>query len=237
MPADYVPPKVIGYNASDPYIDAVIVTSADGKTFVVMTRGPVLTRDRGKSWIKIRGLSKTGRPVADRVDPRRFYAVDFEKGIVLASSDGGASFKPLATKGLPADISGDEPDWREIAWPLMATPGKRDDLWYLTRHWLFHSMDGGKFFTEAKSDLRVKALAFGKAPKGKTYPALFAIGAKGEITAIWRSDDMGKSWIRVNDDKHEYGRAFRCIAADPRVFGRVYVGTDGRGIVYGEPAK
>ena len=237
MPADYVPPKTIGYNASDPYIDAAIVTSADGKTFVVMTRGPVLTRDRGKSWIKIKGLSKTGHPVADRVDPKRFYAIDFEKGIVLASSDGGASFKPLATKGLPADISGDEPDWREIAWPLLATPGVHGDLWFRSRHWLFHSSDGGKVFTEVKSDLRVEALAFGKAPKGKTYPALFAIGSKGELTAIWRSDDMGKSWIRVNDDKHEYGRGFRCIAADPRIFGRVYVGTDGRGIVYGEPAK
>jgi len=30
---------------------------------------------------------------------------------------------------------------------------------------------------------------------------------------------------------------FRCIAGDPRVFGRVYVGTDGRGILVGEPAR
>jgi xyloglucan-specific exo-beta-1,4-glucanase len=29
---------------------------------------------------------------------------------------------------------------------------------------------------------------------------------------------------------------FRVIAGDPRVFGRVYVGTDGRGVFYGEPA-
>jgi photosystem II stability/assembly factor-like uncharacterized protein len=55
------------------------------------------------------------------------------------------------------------------------------------------------------------------------------------LKAIWRSDDDGATWIRVNDDQHQYGLRFRCIAGDPRVFGRVYVGTDGRGILYGEP--
>jgi hypothetical protein len=39
----------------------------------------------------------------------------------------------------------------------------------------------------------------------------------------------------VNDDQHQYGTRFRCLAGDPGVFGRVYVGTDGRGIVMGEP--
>ena len=80
------------------------------------------------------------------------------------------------------------------------------------------------------------ALSLGKAPPGRRYPALYALGVKGgNAYAIWRSDDEGASWIRINDSRHEYGRRFRCIAGDPRVFGRVYVGTDGPGIVYGEP--
>jgi photosystem II stability/assembly factor-like uncharacterized protein len=54
---------------------------------------------------------------------------------------------------------------------------------------------------------------------------------------IFRSTDMGKTWKRINDDDHQYGWRFRCIAGDPRVFGRVYIGTDGRGIVYGEPEE
>jgi xyloglucan-specific exo-beta-1,4-glucanase len=80
-------------------------------------------------------------------------------------------------------------------------------------------------------------LAFGKTPPGRDYPALFAIGKRDDLRAIWRSDDVGATWVRVNDAQHEYGRRFRCIAGDPRVFGRVYVGTDGRGIVYGEPSS
>jgi hypothetical protein len=65
---------------------------------------------------------------------------------------------------------------------------------------------------------------------------LFAIGERGDLRAIWSSDDVGVTWMRVNDSQHEYGRRFRRVAGDPRVFGRVYVGTDGRGIAYGEPA-
>jgi len=86
------------------------------------------------------------------------------------------------------------------------------------------------------SDVRVDALAFGKPPSGHDYPALFALGERDVLRAIWRSDDVGLTWVRVNDPEHEYGRRFRCIAGDPRVFGRVYVGTDGRGILYGEPS-
>ena len=84
--------------------------------------------------------------------------------------------------------------------------------------------------------MRVDALSFGKAPEGIDYPALFAIGSKDALKGIWRSDDAGASWLRVNDDRHQYGTRFRCISGDPRVFGRVYVGTDGRGILYGDRA-
>jgi xyloglucan-specific exo-beta-1,4-glucanase len=246
MPQGYKLPNPIPYNYGDDYVDAPIAVSADGKTFAVATPDPVLTRDRGKTWTKVAGLGKTGRPVADRVDPRRFYAVDFAKGIVLVSSDGGRTFAPQKTAGLPADIRGDDPavrarlpgemPAREMPWPLMATPGLRGDLWYLSQGKVFHSTDGGKTFAVGASGLKVGTMAFGKAPAGKSYPALFAIGEKDGLAAIWRSDDTGKSWLRINDAAHEYFRAFRCIAADPRIFGRVYVGTDGRGIVYGEPA-
>ena len=59
-------------------------------------------------------------------------------------------------------------------------------------------------------------LSFGKAPPASDYPALFAIGTTETLKAIWRSDDAGKSWLRVNDDQHQWGTRFRCIAGDPR---------------------
>jgi hypothetical protein len=52
---------------------------------------------------------------------------------------------------------------------------------------------------------------------------------------VWRSEDGGASWLRINDDAHRWGRRFRAISGDPRVYGRVYIATDGRGLLYGDP--
>ena len=203
-----------------------------------MTPGtPVLTRDRGKSWSKVQGLPPTGRPLPDRADPKRFYAVDFDKSIVYVSNDGGLDFKPQHTVGLPSDIKADRPHGREAPWPLIATPNRKGDLWFISQGRLFHSTDGGKNFAEVKSDLAVFTFDFGKAAPGKHDMTLYAIGAKDGVSAIWRSEDKGLSWVRLNDERHEYSRVWRCIAADKNIFGRVYAGTDGRGVVYGEPAK
>jgi xyloglucan-specific exo-beta-1,4-glucanase len=212
-----------------------LITSADGKTFMLMTPVPQITRDHGQTWTPVQGLPDTGRPVADRVDPARFYALDFSNGTLFVSNDGGAAFSVTTTTGLPADISRDRPTWSEAAWPLHATNDQAGDLWLVSGQGLFHSGDGGKTFVKSTGTLRVESLSFGKAPQGQTYPALFAIGRQGDTRAIWRSDNRGATWIRLNDERHQWGTRFRCIAADPRVFGRVYIGTDGRGILYGEP--
>jgi hypothetical protein len=168
------------------------------------------------------------------VDAKRFYALDFASGALFASSDGAASFSKLASRGLPS-LDADHPHSREAPWPLYATPGRVGDLWITSKAGLFHSTDGGLSFARVNSDVTVEALSFGKAAAGRTSPALFAIGSRSGERAIWRSDDQGANWLRVNDDAHEYGRRFRSISGDPRVFGRVYIGTDGRGVLYGEP--
>ncbi|HZF14873.1 MAG TPA: hypothetical protein VE046_02925 [Steroidobacteraceae bacterium] len=217
--------------------NAAIATSADGATFMVMTPVPLLTHDRGKTWTPVRGMPYYARGVADRVDAQRFYAVDYDKGLVVRSNDGGATFAALAGKGFPQAILAERPDKPEAPWPLMTTPGKAGDLWFLFDGKLFHSVDGGASFVTVNTSLKVERLGFGKAPPGRDFPALVAIGKDETLRAIWRSDDAGLNWVRINDAGHEYGRRFRCIAGDPRVFGRVYVGTDGRGILYGEPGR
>jgi photosystem II stability/assembly factor-like uncharacterized protein len=110
-------------------------------------------------------------------------------------------------------------------------------LWFLGKRALYHSTDGGKHFAAVDGGIRVSHMDFGKAAPGSRVMTLFAIGTQDETVAIFRSLDNGKSWSRVNDASHEYGRAFRRVAADKNVFGRVYVATDGRGIVFGEPSK
>ena len=216
--------------------DGAIATSADGLTFIAMTPTPSITKDRGKTWSQVEGLPNGARAVADRVEPRTFYAMDFAQSRVFVSTKGRLSFKSQITKGLPSDVRADQPTWREAAWPLSATPGRARDLWFISQGKLFHSTDGGRTFEPVANSLSVQVLSFGKAPAGRAYPALFAIAVDSYsgVRAIYRSDDVGVTWLRLNDERHEYGRRFRCISGDPRVFGRVYVGTDGRGILLGD---
>ena len=164
------------------------------------------SRDRGDGWRACVGLPPLLRPVADRRDPALFYALDFRTGDWFVSVDGAASFAPVTSRGLP-DVTGDRPTWREDAFPLKATPGTEGDLW----------------------------LVSAAAPDGARWPTLFAVGTRDSVRGVFRSDDRGRSWMRINDDRHEYGRRFRAIAGDPRVTGRVYLATDGRGILYGDP--
>lgn len=50
---------------------------------------------------------------------------------------------------------------------------------------------------------------------------------------FFRSDDAAKSWVRINDEDHQYGLVLHIIG-DMQEYGRVYVGTHGRGIITGQ---
>ena len=68
---------------------------------------------------------------------------------------------------------------------------------------------------------------------------MYVIGTlKGsDILGVYRSTDGGENWLRINDDKHEFGAIGGSLAADMRVFGQVYFGTNGRGIIMGRSAE
>jgi photosystem II stability/assembly factor-like uncharacterized protein len=62
------------------------------------------------------------------------------------------------------------------------------------------------------------------------------VGKVKGVYGFFRSDDAGATWVRINDDQHQYGWV-SVITGDARVHGRVYIGSGGRGILYGDPAK
>ncbi|MFK3891055.1 WD40/YVTN/BNR-like repeat-containing protein [Sphingomonas sp. NPDC079357] len=214
---------------------AAITVSADGETFVVETEQPLLTRDRGKNWSLVRGLPVRTRVTADKADARRFYAVDADPGHVLRSDDGGAAFHAAGGVGLPADLSGARTVGREAANPLVAVPGRAGGLWLLVGEDLYRSVDRGEHWARASQGIAITRFGLGKGAAGSDWPALYAIGSVGAQRGIYRSIDGGARWTRINDDAHQWGLRLRVISGDPRLFGRVYVGTDGRGIMYGDP--
>ena len=46
-----------------------------------------------------------------------------------------------------------------------------------------------------------------------------------------------QTWLRINDDKHQFGYLGTIVTGDPDVFGRVYIASNGRGVIYGTPSR
>ncbi|WP_033321154.1 sialidase family protein [Streptomyces yerevanensis] len=213
-----------------------IATSADGGTLLwsfVHWDGTKYaahrSTDNGATWSEVSSFPKGAAPVADPADPTLFYAYDTDTGTLYVSTDSGRSFTARAT-GLP---SGDS------QFKVVAAPGRSGDLWISAKeNGLFRSTDGGAAFSKVASCRSSHCLGFGKAARRADYPAIYQVGAieAGSVTGVLRSDDGARTWVRINDDAHQWGWIGETITGDPRVHGRVYIATNGRGIQYGDPA-
>ncbi|MGW7450385.1 RICIN domain-containing protein [Streptomyces sp. NPDC054787] len=202
-----------------------VALAADGSAIVWTEAGqaPYRSTDKGASWSKVGGLGTGAVVVADRASAQTFYSLS--GGTLYASTDGGATFAARAT-GLPAGR-------------LTAVPGLAGDLWIADgAKGLLHSTDGGRTFTPLATVKSASALGFGKAAPGGSYQAMYLIGTVKDVTGVFRSTDKGATWLRVNDDAHQWGSigGVGVIAGDPDTYGRVYVGTNGRGLQYGDPS-
>ncbi|RCH65520.1 carbohydrate-binding protein [Streptomyces sp. SDr-06] len=202
-----------------------VALAADGSTIVWTEAGqvPYRSTDQGASWSKVSGLGTDAQVVADRSTPGTFYSLS--DGTLYASTDGGATFTARATS-LPAGR-------------LTAVPGIAGDLWIAgAAKGLLHSTDGGRTFSTLTTVQSASALGFGKAAPGASYQALYLIGTVQNVTGVFRSTDRGATWLRINDDAHQWGAigSVGVITGDPDTFGRVYVGTNGRGLQYGDPS-
>ncbi len=217
-----------------------IAVSSDGATWVwTPQRSPVFfTGNRGASWVQSTGAPDNTRIVADRVNPRKFYGLSLFDGKLFVSGDGGATFaeQPLVLPdGLP-QRGGNRGDNRGGQDRVYATPGKEGDLWLAAFNGLYHSTDTGKAFARLEGVQEIHAFGFGKAAPGADISALYLIGTVEGQRGIFRSDNGARSWVRINDDQHQWGLLLH-ITGDPKQYGRVYVGTHGRGTMYGDPIR
>lgn len=229
--------------------NGAIAVSADGRAWVWTPKGglPHASHDRGASWTAVRGLPPGTRVVADRVNPRRFHALDLYGGHRFASDDAGLSFvsRPLALPDGPVQRPAAAPhnqsqrgDERGGQDRLYATPGREGELYLPAFHGLYRAADGQPFERLAGVS-EIHAFGFGRAAPGADSPApptLYLVGTVQGQYGVFRSTDAAASWQRINDDAHQWGLILH-VSGDPKVFGRVYVGTHGRGVLYGEPAR
>jgi photosystem II stability/assembly factor-like uncharacterized protein len=220
-----------------------IAISADGKTWVWTPEreGAYVTGDQGATWTAVQGLPERIRVIADPMDPLRFYADSVADGMFYTSLNGGTTFtgrKDLVREALPASELAQRGDARGGQDRLYAAPGRSGDLWLASFDGLYHASlqtgGGGTFHMPEVAEIH--AFGFGKAAPGKSYPALYLVGTIAGQAGIFRSDDEAMTWVRINDDAHQWGLVLQ-VAGDPRIYGRVYVGTHGRGIFYGDPER
>ncbi|MFF3888550.1 cellulose binding domain-containing protein [Streptomyces sp. NPDC001914] len=206
-----------------------VAAAADGGRFVWSPAGTGVqyTTGFGTSWSASSGIPAGAVVESDRVDPKTFYG--FKSGKFYVSSDGGATFAASAAANLP---TGDSVRFK-------ALPGTKGDVWLAGgasdgAYGLWHSTDGGATFTKVPGVDQADTIGFGKAAAGSSYQTLYASAKIGGVRGIFRSTDRGASWTRINDDAHQWGWTGAAITGDPRVYGRVYVATNGRGIIYGD---
>jgi hypothetical protein len=167
--------------------------------------------------------------IADPVNATRFYGFDGRTGKVFASTNAAASFAETGTA-----LGSSASDFRGPA--LSATPGREGDLWLNCLDCgLYHRTNGASGFAKIATVQEARAIGFGKPAEGKTFPAIYLAGRIENMEGLFRSTDIGASWVRINDDQHQYG-VINHVTGDPRIFGRVYFATSGRGIIYGGPA-
>ncbi|MEU1786543.1 xyloglucanase [Streptomyces sparsogenes] len=209
-----------------------VAAAADGSGFVWSPEGTSSvyhTAGFGNSWTASSGIPAGAVVESDRKNPRKFYG--FKAGRFYVSTDGGATFTAKAATGLPTDG------------PVRfkALPGTEGDIWLAGgsasgTYGLWHSTDSGATFTRPAGVQQADTIGFGKAAPGASYQTLYTSAKIGGVRGIFRSTDAGASWVRINDNTHQWGWTGGAITGDPRVYGRVYVGTNGRGILRGDSA-
>jgi hypothetical protein len=222
-----------------------IAISADGDTIVwsPVNAATSVSTDAGATWKPSAGVMATlpklpPKPIADTVNGDKFYAFDVMSGVVYRSADSGASFAPSTTV-LPHATA----DWYASGFEMTPVPGHEGHVWAAVGDGnasgsaggsgLYRSSDSGETFTQVAPAAVSAALrlGFGAAAAPTAYPVVYVFGAVNGVDGLFRSTDEGASWVRINDDHHQFGTIHQ-VLGDPKLFGRVYVAAEGRGILY-----
>jgi photosystem II stability/assembly factor-like uncharacterized protein len=208
-----------------------VAISADGAVIAWTPRGgpPFFTSDRGRNWRAAHGVPADVRLVGDRVDPATFYGYDSNAGRLYVGTSAGDEFVALPHV-LPAMRSN---AWRHNYGDLAAVPDHAGECWLAAGGKLHAFTRRGARCREFPGLADVGAVGFGRAAPGTDYPAVFVTATVEGVHGIYRSDDAGATWVRLTDAAHQFGSVSH-VTGDPRVFGRVYLCTGGRGVIYGE---
>ncbi len=202
-----------------------VAISCDGSTVIWQpgTSGTnaYRTTDFGDTWEICEGLPINAKILADGVNPDKFYAT--YDGTFYISTDAGKTFT-IFTSFLISSF-----EW-------VANNDVEGEIWLGVSGGGVYKLDANtKEITRTEGDCTgADAIGLGKAAEGQTQMAIYILGeANGEGWGVYQSIDGGATWKKLNDDTERWGNVNHLIVGDPKVYGRVYISTNGRGIIMG----
>jgi photosystem II stability/assembly factor-like uncharacterized protein len=229
---------------SDPNV--VYVGSGEGlqRPDLSIGDGMYKSTDAGKTWrhLGLRDGQQIPQIIVDPANANRLfvavmghpYGPNAERG-VYRSIDGGATFQRVLYKGDrtgAVDLAFDPTNAQTVyavLWQAQQGPWE-NGVFSGANSGLYKSTDGGTNWTPLTGGLPNYAqgglgrMGIGIAPNepNRIYALVEAKGASG---GLYRSDDAGATWKKVNGEERVYGRGsdFACVRVDPTNKDVVYV--------------
>ena len=233
---------------------SIAVTARNKMVWSASNAVPAYTTDNGATWVATNlpalpsiggGIGRGYHLAVDRKNPNKVYAYDSgghwwgTPGKVHVSNDGGHTFT-LSQGSVTASLA---PNYFSGT-SLAVNPYLEGDVWLADGNAIYHSTDSGATWQKLSTFASIwgsnawpdvagaTAVALGKPKAGASYSAaVYVVGVVGSVWGVYRSDDGGATWTRFNDDAHQFG-GIGPIAADQNLYGRIYVGGAGRGVLY-----
>lgn len=237
-----------GWVAMSPNCENIVWTVGD--RFRVSADAAVVSNDGGKTFKKCVIYDRTGNAVtddrgfkvfSDRKKNRLFYAFG-EASQIYISKDGGNTF---CEKNLPEGFP--EAEFHHIdganKTEVRGDAG-RSGIFYLAlrehglwKLWYKEDTDEIKTKRLTKEKEVVYAAGLGIRAKDSGYlgedKAIYIAGSVEGTYGFYRSFDDAKTWERINTAEQMFGNVMS-IDGDSRTFGRFFIATGTRGLIYGE---
>ena len=229
---------------SDPNI--IYVGSGEGLRRPDLSTGNGIYKstDAGKSWrhLGLRDGQQIASIIVDPHNPNRVFAAVLghpygpnpERGI-FRSIDGGENwtrilYKDENTGGI--DLAFDPANPQTVyasMWASRRPPWTVGNPYNGDGSGLFKSTDGGNTWHQLTRGLPTRAQGLGRigftvAPSD--HNRMYAlVDAKPDVGGLFRSDDAGESWTRVNNEERIWGRGndFAWVRTDPRNADEIYI--------------
>jgi len=225
--------------------DVIYVGSGEGLRRPDLSTGDGIYKslDGGRTWkhLGLRDGQQIGAIIVDPHDPNRVFAgvlghpygPNAERG-VFRSLDGGSTWKKVLYKDentgaidLEFDLANPQIIYADM-WASRRPPWTAGNSYSGPGSGLYKSTDGGSTWRQITKGLptwndHLGRIGFGIAPSDSNR--IYALVDSPKLGGLYRSDDAGESWERINSDDRLWGRGddFACVRVDPKDKDKLYI--------------